>query len=132
MILSATSASTWKVHVKDHDDDDDDDDEDVSRMIIRIDHGDDESDGDDDEEEKMMMMMMMMMLKGQVYNGLFVLCFKKSISWVGAATHVGAEDSIAYLPVDGGGLLLQVCIRVSGLYGSTILLSVHHRLAVLR
>ena len=25
MILSATSASTWKVHVKDHDDDDDDD-----------------------------------------------------------------------------------------------------------
>ena len=25
MISSATSASTWKVHVKDHDDDDDDD-----------------------------------------------------------------------------------------------------------
>ena len=26
MILSTTSASTWKVHVKDHDADDDDDD----------------------------------------------------------------------------------------------------------
>ena len=38
MILSATSASTWKVHVKDHDDDDDDDG--------------DGDDGDDDEEDE--------------------------------------------------------------------------------
>ena len=34
--------------------------------------------------------------------------------------HVGADDSIAYLPVGGCGLLLQVCIRVSGLCGSTM------------
>ena len=39
---------------------------------------------------------------------------------MGAATHVGAEDSIAYLQVDGCGLLLLVCIRVSGLYGSAM------------
>ena len=43
MILSATSASTWKVHVKDHDDDDDDDEDDDD---------DDEEDDDDDEEDK--------------------------------------------------------------------------------
>ena len=38
MILSTTSASTWKVHVKDHDGDDDDDDDD----------GNDGNDGGDD------------------------------------------------------------------------------------
>ena len=51
MILSATSASTWKVHVKDHDDDDEDEDQDVSRVIIRIDHGDDKGAGGDDDDD---------------------------------------------------------------------------------
>ena len=41
MSWSTTSASTWKVHVRDQydeEDDDEDEDEDVSRMIIRLDH----------------------------------------------------------------------------------------------